>query len=121
MPDVDRRRAAAIYPRLEATYAALGRPREFEEQMRALLEERPADAEARLALARALAARGEAEPALAEVRAVLEREPENPKAHTALARVLLAEGREAEAAKAFAEFLDLLERRGSLEPREPLA
>jgi lipopolysaccharide biosynthesis regulator YciM len=121
VPDVDRRRAAAIYPRLEATYAALGRPREFEEQMRALLEERPADAEARLALARALAARGEAEPAIAEVRAVLEREPENLKAHTALARVLLAEGREAEASKAFAEFLDLLERRGSLEPREPLA
>jgi DNA-binding SARP family transcriptional activator len=72
-------------------------------------------------LAQALAARGEVEAALAELDALLEREPERLDAHAARARILLGAGREAEAGKALAELLDLLERRGALVAREELA
>jgi lipopolysaccharide biosynthesis regulator YciM len=116
----DRRLGARIYPRLEATLAALGRPREFESGLRARLAAQPGDAEARLALARSLAARGDAGPALAELDLLLEREPERLDAHAVRARSLLAEGREAEAAKALAELLDVLERQGALAARETL-
>jgi Flp pilus assembly protein TadD len=68
-----------------------------------------------------LAARGEVEAALAELEALFEREPERLDAHAVRARVLLGAGREAEAAKALAELLDVLERQGALLPREELA
>ena len=67
VPELDRRAGPLVYPQLEATYAALGRTREFETCLRGLLETRPDDRGARLALARSLAARGDAEPALAEL------------------------------------------------------
>jgi lipopolysaccharide biosynthesis regulator YciM len=118
---VDRRIGARVYPRLEATFAALGRPRQFESELRAHLATHPEDALARLALARSLAARGDAGVALAEVDGLLEREPERLDAHAARARMLLAEGRDAEAAKALAELLDVLERQGVLLAREALA
>ena len=117
----DRRGAARIYPRLETAWAALGRAREFEAELRAELAQRPDDAEARLALARTLAARGQGEQALAELEALFEREPERLDAHAARARILLGEGRDAEAAKALAELLDVLERLGALVAREDLA
>lgn len=116
--EVDRRRGAEVYPRLEATYAALGRPREFEDYLRGLLRERPGDTAARLALVRTLAARGDGEAAQSEARALLERDGENLQAHAVLARVLLAEGRESEAVKELVELLNALERQGLLEPRE---
>jgi len=119
--ELDRRVGAHVYPRLESAWAAVGRARQFEDDLRAQLAARPEDAQARLALARTLAARGDAGAALAELDALLEREPERLDAHAARARVLLAEGREAEAAKALAELLDLLERQGALLLREPLA
>jgi lipopolysaccharide biosynthesis regulator YciM len=118
VPELDRRSGVDVYPRLEATYAAVGRAREFEDYLRELLEERPGDADASLALARALAARGEADAALSEVRALLERNGENLQAHAVLSRVLLAEGMEAEATKELGELVDLLERGGLLEERE---
>jgi lipopolysaccharide assembly protein B len=116
--EVDRRRGAEVYPRLEATYAALGRPREFEDYVRGLLRERPGDGAAWLALVRTLAARGASEAAQAEAQALLERDGENLQARVALARVLLAEGREAEALKELVELLSTLERQGLLELRE---
>jgi lipopolysaccharide biosynthesis regulator YciM len=118
---VDRRVGAHVYPRLEAAFAALGRARQFEVDLRAHLASLPEDVLARLALVRSLAARGDAGAALLEVEALLEREPERVDAHAARARVLLAEGRDAEAAKALAELLDLLERQGVLLAPEPLA
>ena len=117
---VDRRVGARVYPRLEATFAALGRPREFESTLRAHLAAYAEDAVARLALARSLAARGDADAALAELDVLLEREPERLDAHAARARMLLAEGRDAEATKALAELLDVLERQGALVEREAL-
>jgi lipopolysaccharide biosynthesis regulator YciM len=116
----DRRVASQVYPKLEAAWAALGRAREFEAELRAALAQRPDDAEARLALARTLAARGEGTAALAELEALFERSPERLDAHAARARVLLGEGRDAEATKALAELLDVLERTGALVPREEL-
>jgi lipopolysaccharide biosynthesis regulator YciM len=118
---LDRRVAARVYPRLEAGFAALGRARQFEGELRDELVRRPEHAQARLTLARALSARGEVEAALAELEALFEREPERLDAHAARARVLLGAGREAEAAKALAELLDVLERQGVLAPREELA
>jgi len=64
---LDRRAASRVYPRLEASWAALGRARQFEQTLRRELTERPEDADTRLALAAHLAARGEVETALAEL------------------------------------------------------
>jgi lipopolysaccharide biosynthesis regulator YciM len=121
VPELDRRAGPLVYPQLEATFAALGRAREFEACLRGLLEARSDDAGARLALARSLAARGDAELALAELAQALERDPDDLEARATLGRVLLAEGREAEAAKAHRELIDALERQGLLRARESLA
>lgn len=115
---LDRRGAGALYPRIEATYAALGRPRDFEKWLRQLVAEHPEDVEAQLALVRSLAARGEADGALAEVTALLERERDQLPAHVARARLLLDEGRDGEAAKALADLLASLERLGLLQVPE---
>jgi lipopolysaccharide biosynthesis regulator YciM len=115
VPEIDRRAGPNVYPRLAATFAALGRARAHEDFLHELLASDAEDAGARLALARALAARGATEDALAEVRRVLDREPEHLEAHAAQGRILLAEGREAEVAKAHEALLDVLEReRGTL-------
>lgn len=118
VPELDRRVGPEVYPRLAATYAALGRAREFEDYLRRLLEEHPGDVGARLALARALSARGETHAALAEARAVLERDAEDLEAHAVLSRALLEAGRVGEAVKELGELVDLLERGGALEKRE---
>jgi lipopolysaccharide biosynthesis regulator YciM len=118
VPQVDARRAADVYPRLEAAYAAMGRAREFETALRGILAQRPGDAFARLALVHTLAARGDADAAVNEARALLERDPEDLRAHAALARVFVSEGREPEAVKELGELLDVIERQGLLVPRE---
>jgi len=107
---LERAAGPRVYPQLEATFAALGRSREWEAYLRELLGEVPNDPGARLALARTLAARGEADEALAELRRLLARDARHLEARTALGRILLAEGREAEAAKEYAELLDVLAR-----------
>jgi len=117
VPEVDRRAGAAVYPRIAATFAALDRARDHETWLRELLDADSGDAAARLALARALAARGAFEEARAEVRHVLDREPNHLEAHATLGRVLQAEGREAELAKAHAALLDVLEREAPIAPR----
>lgn len=111
VPSVDRCSGPLVYEKLEATWAALDRPREYEAFLRRLLEETPDDADARLALARTLAARGDVDDALEELRRILEREPENLAARIELGRRLLADGRESEAAKAHGELLEVLDRR----------
>ena len=60
----DAESAAAAYPRIEATHAALGRSRDTERFLREVLERDPGDVHARLALSRALTARGEGAEAL---------------------------------------------------------
>lgn len=116
VPVLDRRAGPAVYPRVAATLAALGRSAETEQWLRALLEEQPDDIDARLALARAFAARDAVDEAIGAVRAALERDPDRLDAHRLLGRLLLAHGRSEEAAKAHAELLEVLERRPDLLP-----
>jgi len=112
VPAIDRGSGPQVYPQLEATYAALGRPREFEGFLRELLEERPEDSGARLALACTLAARGDTDDAVAELRRILESEPDDVEARSRLGRLLLSEHRDPDATKEYGELLDVLERRG---------
>ncbi len=74
-----------------------------------MLEKRPDDAAARLALARALAARGEVDAAVAELRKLLEREGGSLEARASLLRVLLDAGREQDALAALPGLLERLE------------
>ena len=120
VPEIDHRSGPLVYPQLEATYAALGRPRDFEKLLRGMLEEHPNDAGARLALARTLAARGEIDAAVTELRRILEHDADDLPARDALGRILLAEGRDSEACQALGELLDALDRCGLLRPREKL-
>jgi Flp pilus assembly protein TadD len=118
VPRLDRAAGRRVYPQLEATYAALGRTRDYEGFLRELLAETPEDPAARLALARTLAARGDLEEAVRELRGMLERDADDLEARGALGRLLLSERRDDEAAKEYAGLLDVLERRGLLGPRE---
>jgi lipopolysaccharide biosynthesis regulator YciM len=110
VPEIDRRAGPNVYPRLAATFASLDRTRDYEVYLHELLASDADDAGARLALARALAARGASADALAEVRRVLERDPDHLEAHAALGRILLAAGDGGDVAKAHAALLDVLER-----------
>lgn len=118
VPEIDRRSGPALYGRIEATYAAVGRPREYESFLGELLERRPSDVEARLALAHALSARGATKEAAAEIQRVLERDGESLRAHAALARLRLGEQDERGALEGLRSLLDVLERRGWLVPPE---
>jgi Flp pilus assembly protein TadD len=120
VPEIDCRSGPLVYSQLEATYAALGRSRDFEKLLQGLLEKHPDDAGARLTLARTLAARGEIDGAVAELRRRLEDDADGLEAHDTLGRILLAEGRESEACQVLGELLDALDRRGLLRPREKL-
>lgn len=120
VPQLDRRSGPRVYPQLEATYAALGRARDFEAFLRQVLEKHPDDAGARLALARTLAARGDVGTAIGELRQLLERDPDQLEARSTLGRLLLAEHRDREATKEYSALLDLVERRGLREPGEVL-
>lgn len=114
VPQLERRLGPQVYPRLAATFATLGRARDHEAYLRELLREMPDDGPSRIALARALAARGDTEGALAELRMLLERDPDDLDAHHAQGLLLLAAGKEAEALRAFAEVLQRVERLGLL-------
>ncbi len=108
VPEQGGPRAAEAHARVEAAFAALGRARDYESFLRAILEERPDDEDARLALARTLAGRGEIDPAVLELRRVVDTNPESLDARIALGRLLLESGRDPEAAKAHAELLGWL-------------
>ncbi|MBW2289626.1 MAG: tetratricopeptide repeat protein [Deltaproteobacteria bacterium] len=114
VPEVDPASGEQVYPKLETAYSALGKGRDFEKLLRTFLDERPDDSAARLALARALAARGEIDDGVSELRRIIESDPGDLEATAALGRVLLAEGRDAEAAHLLGEVLDALDQRGLL-------
>ena len=111
VPEQGGPRTAEVYPKVEASFAALGRTREYETFLRGLLDERPDDAMARMALSSTLAARGDTDPAILELRRVLDTHPQNLDARIALGRVLLQAGREVEALKQYGELLEWLSSR----------
>ena len=114
VPEIDSHSGPLVYPQLESTYAALGRPRDFEKLLQGVLEEHPDDDGTRLALARTLAARGEIDAALADLRRLLARAPDDLESRAALGRILLAEGRDSEACQVLGELIDTLDRRDLL-------
>ncbi len=120
VPEIDRRAGPRVYPRLEATYAALGKPRDYEKWLRGLLAARPGDGGARLALVRCLLSRGDADAALDEARELVERDPASLAGQAVMLQSLLAADRDPEALKQAHELLQTLARGGLLEPREPL-
>lgn len=105
-------RAADAHPKLEASFAALDRARGYETFLRTLLERRPDDAAARMALARTLASRGETDSAALELRRVIDTHPRELPPRLALGRLLLDAGRDADALKAYEELLAWLETPG---------
>ncbi len=113
--EIDRNSGARVYPRLAAAYASLDRAVEYENWLRQGIEGHADDVEARLALARSLAGRGDAASALDELRRGLERHPENLELRGTLGRILLSEHRDPDAIVAYAELLDVIER-GSSKP-----
>ncbi len=115
--ELDPARGAAVHPQLEATYAALGRTRDYERFLRKLLEKRPDDGASRLALGRTLAARGDIDEAVTELNRRLDVEPGDLRVRATLGRVLLADGRDAEAIKAYAELLDRIGTHPAVDPR----
>jgi len=114
VPRLDRRSGPLVYRQLEATYAALGRTREFEAYVRGLLESHPEDTGARRALAALLGARGEIDAAVAELRHLLGNDTDDLGARAALGRILLSENRTADATREYRALIDVLERRGLL-------
>ncbi len=119
--EADPRSGAFAYPRLEAAFASAGRTREIEGFLRGVLERRPDDVQARLALARALAAWGEVDAAVAELRTLLERDRTCVPGSSELVRVLLRAGREREALEALPLLLDQIESAQPVGARESSA
>ncbi len=110
VPALDRKLALDVYPRVEATFAATDRARDYESYLRNLIEEDPGDRGATLALARYLLSRGDADLAVVELKRLLDREPRNVEARVVLGRALLAAGREEDMRSAYEGLLDLLDR-----------
>lgn len=112
--------AKVLYPKIAAGFAALGKSQDFEKFLKGVLETRPDDHAARIALARSLAHRGETKIAIEELARAIELAPEHAGLRVELGRQLLAAGQEAEALKAYASLLDALET-SQAEPAETSA
>lgn len=107
-----------LYTRVEATFAAQGRARDYELFLRGLREKRPHDLRIVRAHARHLAARGDVAESLQVLRSVLEADSENLAIRADLSRILLGAGREKDALEQLREVLDRVEERSALLERE---
>ncbi len=114
VPHLDRASGPLVYAKLEATYAALGRIRDFETFVRGLLEEQPEDAGARRALATLLSARGDIDASISELTRLLGADSDDLETRAALGRILLSDGRVGDAAREYGSMLDAISRRGLL-------
>lgn len=113
---IDEEAAPELYPKIAASYAARGKPEEFDKFLQNILEGRPYDHSARIALARARASRGDTNGAVEELARTIEVAPDHSGLRAELGRQLIATGQDAEALKAYAALLDVLER-GSISLR----
>ena len=100
--------ADAAYAKAEAGSAVLRQGKRHETFLRAVIKERADDPAPRLALARALAGRGESDEAVKTLRLLLDRWPDSLQARTALGEIFMAEHRDPDALKEFAELLGIL-------------
>jgi Flp pilus assembly protein TadD len=115
---LDRASGPLVYAKLEATFAALGRTREFEAFVRGLLEEQPEDVSARRALATLLSARGDIDASMTELNRLLDVDSDDLETRAALGRILLSDGRVNEAAREYGLMIDAMSRRGLLDGEE---
>lgn len=97
--------ARSVYPKIDSGLAARGKARDFEKFLKTLLDARPTDPDAFIALARALVRRGEPRAAIEVLARILEIQPQELRLHAELGRQLLATQQEGEALKAYAELL----------------
>ena len=102
--------APALYPKIAASFAARGKPEDYDQYLQKILEERPSDCAAYIALARARAGRGDTSQAIETLARAIETAPEHPGLRIELGRQLIASGQDAEALKAYADLLDMLDR-----------
>jgi lipopolysaccharide biosynthesis regulator YciM len=114
VPRLDRASGPLVYAKLEATYAALGRARDFETFVRGLLEEQPEDSNARRALASVLSARGDIDASISELNLLLGVDSDDLETRAVLGQILLSEGRVSEAAREYGLMIAALSRRGLL-------
>jgi len=116
---------AALYPKIEAGFAARGKPRDYWKFLTGILAKRPMDLAARIAVARTLVSRGKSREAIEELSRAIEVAPDHAGLRVELGRELLAGGQEAEALKAYAGLLDTIERgafpSSSVAPESPAA
>jgi lipopolysaccharide biosynthesis regulator YciM len=103
--------ARELYAKIDAGFAARGKPAEFDVFLREILSQRPEDGFARIALARALAGRGEGHAAIEEIARAIEIDPDDLSLRAELGRQLLATNQESEALKAYADLVEAIERR----------
>jgi len=118
VPRLDRASGPLVYAKLEATYAALGRSRDFEAFIRDLLEKQPEDVNARRALATLLSARGDIDVSILELNRQLGVDSDDLETRAALGRILLSEARVSEAAHEYGLMIAALGRRGLLGSEE---
>jgi lipopolysaccharide biosynthesis regulator YciM len=118
VPRLDRASGPLVYAKLEATYAALGRIRDFEAFVRGLLEEQPEDVNARRALATLLSARGDIDASVSELNRLLGVDSDDLETRAALGRIVLSDGRVHEAAREYGLMIDALSRRGLIDGEE---
>jgi lipopolysaccharide biosynthesis regulator YciM len=114
VPRLDRASGPLVYAKLEATYAALGRARDFETFVQGLLEEQPEDSNARRALASVLSARGDIDASISELNLLLGVDSDDLETRAVLGQILLSEGRVSEAAREYGLMIAALSRRGLL-------
>jgi lipopolysaccharide biosynthesis regulator YciM len=106
--------ATDIYPKLAATYAAKGKAEDFDAFLLRLLESRPEDHSAQIALARVRSSRGDSKSAIEDLARAVEIAPEDFELRKELGRQLMAAGQDLEALKAYAELLDVIDRLPSI-------
>lgn len=107
---VDESVASSLYPKIAASFAARGKPEDFDRYLLDIIEDRPSDHAARIALARTRAGRGDRAQAIEVLARAIEIAPTEPGLRVELGRQLIASGQDAEALKAYADLLDALER-----------
>lgn len=107
--DLDAAVGEIVYPKLAATFAALGRAREFETFLERQIEAHPTRGGARIALARALGARGEVARGLDALAPLLHQKPSDLAAHVARGRLLLQAGDAGEFEKEYEALLEIVE------------
>jgi len=106
---VDESVASSLYPKIAASFAAQGKPEDFDRYLLDIITDRPSDHAARIALARTRAGRGDRAQAIEVLARAIEIAPTEPGLRIELGRQLIASGQDAEALKAYADLLDALE------------